>query len=244
MNHINKKKKKVAILFFGLTRSLTKIYDNLKTNIFDVLTNNDFEYDIFIHTYVLSNPYINPWSGENVYNYDNNAYKILNPKYYILENQDATEKKLNIPRYYAKLGNWNGAANDTKMKCYLVRNMVLALHSKKCVTNLFSKYQHEYDYAIITRPDQLLNTPLNINSFKILDDNNIIIPQEYSYSGINDRFCISKPKNAIIYGLALNKLLHYSEKKSIISELYLKDYLTFYKIKILFSPLKASLVRC
>ena len=35
----------MAILFFGLTRSLKDVYRSLKENIFDVLTNNNIEYD-------------------------------------------------------------------------------------------------------------------------------------------------------------------------------------------------------
>ena len=79
-------KRKVAILFFGLTRSLRNIYNNLKENIFDELISKGYEYDIFIHTYSLENPYINQWTGERVNNYDNDAYKVLNPKYFIIEN--------------------------------------------------------------------------------------------------------------------------------------------------------------
>ena len=95
--------------------------------------------------------------------------------------------------------------------------MVLALHSKKKVVELFSKYKSEYDYVIITRPDQKYNTKLNINSLKLINENNIIIPFEHSYEGINDRFCIANPKNAITYGLAFNSLKNYSELKSIVT---------------------------
>ena len=37
------------------------------------------------------------------------------------------------------------------MTKYLIRNMVLALYSKKKITLLFDKYIDEYDYAIIIR---------------------------------------------------------------------------------------------
>lgn len=241
---VNSKKGNVAILFFGLTRSLRNIYDNLKENLFDELTKNNYSYDIFIHTYSLSSPYINKWSGENVTNYDNNAYEILNPKEYMIENQDMVEKSLKIPRYFSKLGDWKGCAKNIHMKCYLVRNMVLALHSKQMVTRLFSKYSNNYDYVIITRPDQAFDTKINVNSFELLKNNNIIIPLEHCYHGLNDRICFAKPKVAKIYGNALHTLLEYSKGKSIVSEIYMKDFLTGCKIKVIFSPLKTHLVRC
>ena len=81
--------KRVAVLFFGLTRSLRNIHNNLKENLFNELTNNGYVYDTFIHTYSLENPYINNWSGEIVSNYDNTAYEILNSKYSI-DNKELT----------------------------------------------------------------------------------------------------------------------------------------------------------
>jgi hypothetical protein len=237
-------KRRVAIIFFGLTRSLRNVYENLKENIFNEVTNNGYEYDIFIHTYSLENPYINPWSGERVENYDNEAYKILNPKYYIIEKQSEIEKKININSYCSKLGNWKGCANTPEMKKYLVRNMVLALHSKMMITKLFEQHKHEYDYVIITRPDQILHSKINTKIFSRLKNNNIIIPYEHSYYGYNDRFCIARPNVAIKYGSALNVLQIYSTLGSIVSEVFMKDYLIASRINVIFSPMKTHLVRC
>jgi hypothetical protein len=237
-------KRKVAVLFFGLTRSLRKIYDNLKENIFDELTNNNFTYDTFIHTYQLENPYINPWSGEQINNYDNLAYKVLNPKYYIIENQNKVESMLNINSYCLNLSDWKGCAKTPEMKRYLVRNMILALHSKKMVTSLFEKYKNEYDYVIITRPDQNIHKKINVNAFELLNNKNIIIPYEHSYYGYNDRFCISTPDVAIKYGKSFDGLKLYSTITSIVSEIYMKDYLTSLGLKIIFSPIESHLVRC
>jgi cellulose biosynthesis protein BcsQ len=236
--------KRVAIIFFGLTRSLKNIYNNLTENLFNELTNNGYNYDIFIHTYSLENPYINPWSGESISNYDNTAYEILNPKYYIIENQNSVEKKLNINSYCSNLSNWKGCANTPEMKRYLVRNMVLALHSKKMITQLFKEHKNEYDYVIITRPDQLLHTKLNTNAFSLLNNRNIIIPCEHSYHGYNDRFCIAKPNVAIKYGTAFYVLKLYSQIGAVVSEVFMKDYLKSLGLKIIFSPIKTQLIRC
>lgn len=237
-------RKKVAILFFGLTRSLSTIYQNLKEMIFDELTNQGYDYDIFIHTYSLINPYINQWSGERVENYDNNAYKILNPKHVIIEKQHEIENKLNLNSYYSYIGNWKGTAKTPQMYRYLVRNMVLALHSKKMITKVFEKYKDEYDYAIVTRPDQMLHSKINTNVFHFLNNNNIIIPHEHSYHGYNDRFCIAKPNVAIKYGHAFDLLNIYSKIGVIVSEVFMKDYLTALRLHVIFSPLKTHLVRC
>jgi hypothetical protein len=238
------KKPKVAIIFFGITRTLPDVINSIQQNLFDVLEKNGFEYDIFIHTYILSNPYINQWSGEKTYNYDNNAYKVLNAKYVLLENQDTVEKSLNIPAYFLKLGDWAGCAKTIKMKQYLVRNMILALYSKRQATKLFSQHKDEYEFVIFTRPDQIMHNKINPPVFRnLLNNSNIIIPKEHCYHGVNDRLCIAKPNVGVIYGYAFNHLLSYSKNKSIISEVYLRDYLKFKKINIIFNNLQTSLKR-
>ena len=239
----NFRKKKMAILFFGLTRSLKNVYRSLKENIFDVLTNNNIEYDIFIHTYILPTPYTNPYVNTIIENYDNESYKLLNPKFFILENQNKVEKKLKIPKYFSNLSDWVSCAPTFEKKCYFVRNMVLAQHSKKMVTNLFKEYKDDYDYVMITRPDQALHTKINPTAFNLLNNDNIIIPKEHSYLGINDRFCIAKPNIAIIYGNSFTYLLVYSEKKTIVSEVFLKDYLKLNNIHVIYSPITATLIR-
>jgi hypothetical protein len=239
----NYRQKKVAILFFGLTRSLKDVYSSLKTNIFDVLTDNNIEYDIFIHTYALPNPYTNPYINTKINDYDNESYKFLNPKYYIIENQNKVENKLKVSKYFAKLSDWAGCAPTFEKKCFFVRNMVLAQHSKKMVTNLFKEYQSNYDYVMFTRPDQALHTKINPSVFNLLNNNNIIIPKEHSYLGVNDRLCLAKPNIGIIYGNTFNSLLAYSKQRSIISEVFLKKYLQFNNIQIIYSPITATLIR-
>jgi hypothetical protein len=142
------------------------------------------------------------------------------------------------------LSNWKGCANTPEMKRYLVRNMILALHSKKMVTQLFKEHKNEYDYVIITRPDQMLNAKVNTNAFSLLNDRNIIIPYEHSYHGYNDRFCIAKPDVAIKYGTAFYVLKLYSQISTVVSEVFMKDYLKSFGLKIIFSPIKTQLIRC
>ena len=239
----NFKQKKVAILFFGLTRSLKDVYSSLKTNIFDTLTENNIEYDIFIHTYALQTPYTNPYINTQIENYDNESYKLLNPKYYIIENQNRVENKLQVSKYFANLSDWAGCANTFEQKCFFVRNMVLAQYSKKMVTKLFKEHQSDYDYVMFTRPDQALHTKINPTAFNLLNNDNIIIPKEHSYLGVNDRLCIAKPNIGITYGNSFKFLLVYSEKNTIVSEEFLKKYLKINNIHVIYSPIRATLIR-
>jgi len=226
------KNKKVAILFFGLTRTLGKTIDSIKRNLFTPLDENLIDYDIFIHTYKIFGQYNNIWSGENTNNYINEDVEtLLNPKYFIFDNQQTIIDNINFNEYYKKLGNWTGMTPE--LTKYLIKNMCLALYSKKQITLLFDKHINDYDYAIIIRPDTKLHTKININDFNELNDNNIIIPAKDWFHGYNDRFCIGKP-NVISYcGKLFDELKIYSETTSIISEKFFMDKLNEKSINII-----------
>lgn len=216
--------KKVAIIFFGLTRTLEKTIDSIKTNLLTQLNENLIEYDIFIHTYKINGPYRNMWSGEYVSDYKNeDVEKLLNPKYFIFDDQETITNNIIFNEYYTKLGNWTGMTPE--MTKYLIKNMCLALYSKKQITLLFEEHKDEYDYAILIRPDMKIDTKIDIQHFNELNNNNIIVPSKDWFHGCNDRFCIGVP-NVILYcGKLFDNLKQYSCKKSIISEVYFFDQL-------------------
>jgi hypothetical protein len=234
--------KKVAILFFGLTRSLGKTVESLRTNLFTPLTTNKINYDIFIHTYKIFGPYSNSWSNERVTSYNNeNIEDLLHPKYVIYDNQETVENSIDFNEYYNKLGDWTGMTKE--MTRYLIKNMCLALYSKKRITLLFEEHMHEYDYAIIIRPDMKLNTTFDTMWFSELNDSNIIIPEKDWFSGCNDRMCIGNP-NVILYcGKLFDDLKAYSNMKSIISERYLLDKLNERTISVISTCINYDMLR-
>jgi hypothetical protein len=226
------KNKKVAIIFFGLTRSLNKTIDSIKKHLFEILSMNSIDYDIFIHHYKIFGSYENIWSKEKTLNYVNeDIQSLLNPKYELFDVQQDTIDIINFDEYYKKLGNWTGMS--TTLTKLLIRNMCLALYSKKKITSLFESYKDDYDYAIIMRPDLSLKSDINIEWFNELNEQNIIIPSCDGFRGCNDRFCIGTPNIVTYYGSLFDELKEYSRKKSIISERYLMDMLNKKNIMII-----------
>jgi hypothetical protein len=223
---------KVAILFFGLTRTLAKTIDSIKKNLFAPLDENLIHYDIFIHTYKIYGPYNNVYSGEKTDNYNNeDVEEILNPKYFIFDNQKTITDNIDFDEYYKNLGNWTGMTPE--LTKYLIKNMCLALYSKKQITLLFDEHKNDYDYAIIIRPDTELYTKININDFNELNDNNIIIPVKDWFAGYNDRMCIGKPNIISYCGKLFDHLKIYSETTSIISEKFFMDKLNEKSITVI-----------
>lgn len=224
---------KVAVIFFGLTRTLEKTIDSLKTNLFTPLEEASISYDIFIHTYKINGPYRNAWSGENTDDYYNeDVEKLLNPKYFLSDEQETIEKGIDFNEYYKKLGSWSKQLSP-ELTRYLIKNMCLALYSKKQITMLFDKHIDDYDYAMVVRPDTKLHNKIDVSYFNELDENNIIIPEKDQWSGCNDRICLGKPNVVSYYGKLFDDLKEYSENKSIISEVYLLDKLNEKTITII-----------
>lgn len=237
--------KKVAILFFGLTRSLKKTHDSLNEFLFAPLKEASFHYDIYIHTYKIFGPYKNIWSGEKTDNYENEDIEtLLNPNYYLYDNQETIVNSIDFNEYYKKLGNWSCLSpNMTNMTKYLIRNMCLALYSKKQITLLFDKHINDYDYAIIIRPDTKLMNKIDINYFQELNEKNIIIPKQHWYYGCNDRILIGKPNVISFCGKLFDELKMYSEQKSITSEVFFLDKLNEKLITIISKPIEYETLR-
>jgi hypothetical protein len=68
---------RVAICFFGLTRSLTWTVDSIRDHILGPLTDKGVSYDLFLHTYRL-NTLENPRANERARKYTHlNDYQLL-----------------------------------------------------------------------------------------------------------------------------------------------------------------------
>lgn len=234
-------KKKVAIIFYGLTRSLKKTYPSFKNNIFDVLTNAGYTYTTFMHTYHIDGPYKNDWSKENCKEYDNNQHTILNPNYLLIDKQDTILANLNIESFYTKLGNWTGMTPE--LTRFLIRNLALGLYSKKRITEYLFRTGIIYDYVIIMRPDYIILNKFDVSWFSELGPDSLIIPDRDGYRGCNDRMCIAKPNVALYYGCMFDYLLEYSRQKSIVSEEFCLDMLEKANLTIIKKTINYKMVR-
>ena len=223
--------KKVAIVFYGLTRNLVNTIDSIKRNLFDVLNENNITFDIFIHTYKIYGQYNSMWRNEKATLYKNeDVTMLLSPKYSISDIQCDIENSINFNDYYSNLGNWTGMSSELTKN--LIKTMVIALYSKKQITNILKTCIESYDYVIFIRPELKLISRVDVQIFNKLSDSNIFIPEKDWFYGCNDRFCIAKSSVALYYGSLYEYLLEYSKKNSIISERFLLHMLKYKNIEI------------
>jgi len=229
-------KKKVAIGFFGITRSLKYTIDSIKTNIFDVLTENNIDYDIFMHTYYL-NSYSNKRARESITNKINNdEYKLLNPKYFHQDDQDKIKNKLKLELYRTHKDPWHTNYESVDF-------FILACYSKFILTEMIEKTDINYDYILFVRPDCLYLDKLDISKFKLINNNTILIPNFGLTSNINDRFAITNNSTYKIYGKIFTELLKLSKKRQLHSESILDLILNNNKIKNIKIPFNFSRIR-
>lgn len=218
---------RVAICFFGLTRSLRKYtFKSIKKNIFQPLRKNNYEYDVFLHTYNLKQ-INNPRSREINIELDPVEYKLLRPKSNLIEDQNEIDKTFDFDFYLKNGDPWHD--NGLSLK-----NLLRQLHSLHKVTEILDDYikktKVSYDWVIYSRPDLEFYSPIDIFNKKS-EDNIIYIPTFASFGGYNDRFAYGSLSTMRIYGNRILSVDSYvNTGKRLHSETFLKFHLTTYKI--------------
>lgn len=229
---------KIALAFFGITRSLKYTIDSIKLYVLKVLKENNIEYDIYMHTFTLTN-YVNIRTHEKHDNYDNNEYKLLEPDYIILENQEDIKTKINMNQYRTHVDPWKTNYNS-------VDNFILAQYSKSKIVEMIKTHGIMYDSVIFIRPDCMYLDKLNPNFFNIINNNTILIPNFSLHSKyqFNDRFSICNMATYHIYGNIYYDLLEISKKQSLHSETVLGQHIHNNNVKVIRVKFNFTRVRC
>jgi hypothetical protein len=224
------KKVRVAICFFGLTRSLKYTFPSIEKNIFEPLKNHGIKYSIFLHTYKLNTPYSNPRAGEDNIELDSNEYKMLNPDKSIIEDKEKVSMKLELEQYRSKGDPWAQEKQAIPGDFTTLDNHILYLWSQKQLTKLWSTDHLRYSHILMCRPDVLYQIPIDIGWFNFTSDK-IFIPNFGLCGDVNDRFAIGRPKQMLLYGNRFDEALAYSKNYPLASEAYLIATMKKHKIK-------------
>jgi hypothetical protein len=208
---------KIAILVYGINRSINKTYGSLKKYIFDILLANSIEYDIFVHTYKLDTPYSNKRNDEKRSFIKHEEMNIFKANNIIFDDQNEIDKNHGDMNEYTKLV--RVCDKD------IVKNYVRALYSLKSVLEMIDT--DKYDGCIIIRPDLLFESPLNIDDLvNSIKNNMLYVPNFARYHGYNDRFAFGSIEKIKEYSMRYNKFLKYLQKVRhtyINAESFLKD---------------------
>ena len=221
---IFKNKIKVAICFWGICRSTDRTIHSIQNHIFNQLKSAGIEYHVFMHTYALNRVYTNIRSNEHNVRLNNDLWRLLNPDYFIIDDQDQIDQKLQLLKYRTHGCPWNSVHYQT------LNNHVRALYSLHKVTGLVETTGIKYDIVIFCRPDLLFITPI-MSSYFTIDDHTILLSNIGKYP-INDGFAICNLRTALIYGHRYLRALDYSKRKPLHAETFLDYTLKMHGIKI------------
>jgi len=229
---------KVALAFWGITRSLSQTIDSIRTNIFTVLRANGIEYTIFLHTYVVPSPFSNVRTKEQNCKLNPLEYTLLNADYIALDDQDYVKKQLDLFKYRTHEDPWKTGYNS-------VDNYICAMYSKKRVTQLITESEILFDRIVFLRPDVRYLTPLCFEWLYSTMNNTITVPDFHLYTFmINDRFSITNYENGIRIGNLFDSMYDYSLQNPLHSETLLYTYVTeTLHLRIVYIPLYFNRIR-
>ena len=226
--------RKIAVCFFGITRSLTFTIQNIVENVIAPAKELG-EVEIFCHFFD-QKKIDNPRSGES-FALNTKEYELLNADDLLLEKPDAfllTSKFKEVLTYGDAFGDGHVST----------RNLFHQLWSLKCVTNRALAWNP--DIAIFLRPDLCYHDSFTDTLKKALQAKEpcLYLPNWQHWGGKNDRFSVAVGKSAIkSYGQRYDSILDYcSENNSPIqSERLLKHTLKSVECNLI--SLRASRVR-
>lgn len=176
---------KVAICFYGVIgRSLKYTIKHIQENIFDVLKQNNIDFDTFVHNNITETL---SCTTKNCYNtiyenakIDNTLYHNLQPLYYSETYQSLFDSEYNWEIVFK-----NGDIHNNNFES--VKNSIRQLHSIQQVTKLWQD-KNKYDLYIYLRPDLLYINKLDIELInKYLKNDVFFTPNWDTHGGLNDR---------------------------------------------------------
>lgn len=227
-----------AIIYFGLTRSLSKTFNSHIQHIFHVMDKNKLTYKKFMHTWKMKDGVQNIWDKIIPDKINYSDYKLLNPDYYRIDDEYEFLSTVNMDDYTY---NDESIINDnTDYKIWmstskLLSNYICMLESQKrgfqMVTNCVEKGD-TFKYIVFMRPDITIYNDLPVDDF-FRNYNAIYIPNHEHWHGINDQVAIMNYEHGNIYGKRIDELAEYRGLFGIIiPEKYCKYILLKYCMNI------------
>lgn len=219
---------RVAICYWGMTRSTRFVHHAHKSQMFDIFKNNQVDYDVYMHTWKTSKNMVwgVDWTATRNIPNDYNEYKLLNPTHYEFDDQDEFLKTIQFSDYFKKeLYDTYGDHPDYEWRPELIRNMICALESQKRVTQISIDSQKKYDFMLYIRPDVDIYTPFLIDWFDLVKPGEIALTNESyrHFEGYNDKFALMRFGDCKLYADRLDGLKSYRDTKGrIVAEKYLK----------------------
>ena len=234
---------KIAVCYWGMTRSTKFVYNSHINNLFNVFENNNIDFDIFMHTWETESD--SQSIGYSCYNIsvDYEEYKLLNPTFYKIDNQPDFLNTITFENYFDKqMYDRYGDSPQYEWMPQLIRNHLCALESQKRVYNMVIESDNCYDYIMYVRPDVEILNLFDVNCLN--SDFDIILPNYDHHEGLNDRFAIIPFDKALKYSTRIDEIIEFRKKCGrIVSEKYVKYIIDNYYPNLQFIDFVMKIIR-
>jgi len=206
---------RIAILYWGLVRTLREVFPLQKKYVYDELDGSGIEYDVFVHTWATEDNLV--WDRPMAESIDYTAIDILNPTSRQIDSQSEFLDTVDMSLYYYP--------GEYEWEPYLIKNHLCALESMKRCSRLCSNYGKSYDYVMFLRPDALLDRRLPVEDIfnGEFRENTIVLPNFNHWEGYNDQFAVLDFRTFSWYGERIDGIAEFRKTNGrIVSEKYLK----------------------
>lgn len=255
-------KHRVAIAFYGLSRSLKNTLPSFEQHVFKVLDNSSISYDVFwsgVHASFVNNKR----SGEEGLQIDSCDFSLMRPCVLSLTSQSLfAPKELQLYKQARNGTTQNGVYDDAS-----IRNLLTAFYSMRVLASMISQHATirniTYDAVVVLRPDTAvvvdIDLPDHIDEIKreelkyVTADGGregysqaIWIPDYQAWGGYNDRAAYGSARvisQYLMRGLPFRDNVGVGNASFYNSEVYLKAYLTAHNITVHPSTLRVVRVR-
>lgn len=247
-NNTSNSQLRVAIAYWGMTRSTRYVYETHEKNLFNVLDDAEIEYTVFMHTWRTEKNFV--WGDSVDIPIVENEYEFLNPSVYVIDNEIEflNGPTFNLSMYWYE-SEWK-RAGENEWRPDLVHNLVCGLESLRRLTRLLRDASF-YDLVIYVRPDLRIDTPLELNWLHVVhsastigNQSVIALPNFGHYGGLNDRFAIMPWQDCEKYGSRLSHMADYRKKIGFITaEKYLKYVVSTSFDDVIEIPFRFTIIR-
>jgi len=236
-------KMKVAICYWGMSRSTRHVYQSHYDKLFNILSKNNIAFDTYMHSWETNQNMV--WGTDVNIPHDMNEYKLLNPTEYKLENQDDFLSTIHFDDYFdQKMYDTYGDSPEYEWRPYLVRNHICALESQKRVTAMCIASNKPYDFVIYVRPDARFFEEFPCKILQTIGQNEIGIPDFKQCEGYNDRCAVVPFFSCRHYAYRIDELKEFRRTQGrIVSEKVAKYSIDRHFTKVHFFPFYFHLVR-
>lgn len=206
-----------AIVYFGLTRSIKKVYNSHFKHVFDILKKNNKNYKTFLHTWSLKDGIQNIWNDNISKKIDYDEYKLLEPDFYKIDSEEDFLHGIDMTQFFNK-ENWDARGdtdNGGEWWPKMISNHLCMIESQKrgieMVQNYINSNGVTVKNVIFIRPDVEIKDSLPLNKI-ILNNHTINLQNKDHHEGLNGLFAVISWNNACIY---VNRAEDYIEFKKI-----------------------------